>query len=96
MFSLNKILKIKFFLLSFVICNVIFDYPGINRFFHMACIHKNFLAASGKTDVTSVDIWRHLSAMYNLETLVPVFFFLSLFVFILVVFCLFSSLWSRP
>jgi len=42
---------------------------GINRFFHMACIHKNFLAMSGKTDITSVDIWKHLSEMYNLETL---------------------------
>lgn len=48
----------------------LFLFTGINRFFHMACIHKNFLAASGKTEIASSDLWKHLSDMYNLDTLV--------------------------
>ncbi|XP_065065055.1 MRG/MORF4L-binding protein-like [Rhopilema esculentum] len=42
---------------------------GINRYFHMACIHKKLLSAAGKSEITSKHIWKHLSEMYSLETL---------------------------
>lgn len=42
---------------------------GINRFFHMACIHHKMMTSSELKELTPKEIWAHLTAMYNLETL---------------------------
>lgn len=42
---------------------------GINRFFHMACIHNKMMNSCEMKDLMPKQIWSHLTAMYNLETL---------------------------
>ena len=42
---------------------------GVNRFFHMACIHHKLVLNSDVKDITSKDVWDHLHELYNLETL---------------------------
>ncbi|XP_002131505.2 MRG/MORF4L-binding protein-like [Ciona intestinalis] len=41
---------------------------GINKHFHMMCIHKKFCQSIGQT-VSSDQLWQHLSTMYNLKVL---------------------------
>ncbi|XP_057311270.1 MRG/MORF4L-binding protein-like [Hydractinia symbiolongicarpus] len=42
---------------------------GINRFFHMACIHHKLATSCELKDLTPNHIWAHLKDMYNLDTL---------------------------
>lgn len=42
---------------------------GINRFFHMACIHNKMQNSCDLKELTPKEIWVHLTNMYNLETL---------------------------
>jgi len=43
---------------------------GINRFFHMACVHHKLISScQAKDDLSSKHVWQHLNDMYNLETL---------------------------
>jgi CT20 family. len=42
---------------------------GINRFFHMACIHNKMQNSCESKELTPKEIWHHLTNMYNLETL---------------------------
>lgn len=42
---------------------------GINRFFHMACIHNKMQNSCELKDLQPKDIWVHLTNMYNIETL---------------------------
>ncbi|XP_066919714.1 MRG/MORF4L-binding protein-like [Clytia hemisphaerica] len=43
---------------------------GINRYFHMACIHNKMQNATcDSKDLQPKDIWTHLTNMYNIETL---------------------------
>ena len=43
---------------------------GINRHFHMACIHDKFATSTGKKNISSKQIWDHLHDLYNLQALV--------------------------
>lgn len=43
---------------------------GINRHFHMACIHDKFITATGKRNISSKQLWQHLQELYNLQALV--------------------------
>lgn len=42
---------------------------GINRHFHMACIHDKFSTSTGKKNISSKQIWEHLRELYNLQAL---------------------------
>ena len=42
---------------------------GINRYFHMACVHQKLISNCDRKDVRSSSVWEHLNEMYNLETL---------------------------
>ncbi|XP_020623426.1 MRG/MORF4L-binding protein-like isoform X1 [Orbicella faveolata] len=42
---------------------------GINRHFHMACIHDKFATSTGKRNISSKQIWEHLQELYNLQAL---------------------------
>lgn len=42
---------------------------GINRYFHMACIHNKMQNSSEAKELSPKDIWIHLSNMYNIDTL---------------------------
>jgi len=43
---------------------------GINRHFHMACIHHKLLSQELDKDyVKSLHVWKHLKRMYNLDIL---------------------------
>ncbi|XP_046848238.1 MRG/MORF4L-binding protein-like [Xenia sp. Carnegie-2017] len=42
---------------------------GINRHFHMACIHDKFITATGKRNISSKQLWQHLQELYNLQAL---------------------------
>lgn len=57
---------VKFFV-SFFLC-----FSGINRHFHMACIHDKFATSTGKRNISSKQIWEHLQELYNLQALVSV------------------------
>uniref|UniRef100_H2Z0E0 MRG domain-containing protein n=1 Tax=Ciona savignyi TaxID=51511 RepID=H2Z0E0_CIOSA len=41
---------------------------GLNKHFHMMCIHKKFCQSLGQT-VSSDQLWEHLATMYNLRAL---------------------------
>lgn len=43
---------------------------GINRHFHMACIHDKFTNSTGKRNISSQQLWNHLKELYNLPALV--------------------------
>ena len=43
---------------------------GINRHFHMACIHDKFTTSTGKRNISSEQLWQHLKELYNLPALV--------------------------
>lgn len=47
-----------------------FCFSGINRHFHMACIHDKFATSTGKRNISSKQIWEHLQELYNLQALV--------------------------
>lgn len=58
-------------------------FTGINRHFHMACIHDKFATSTGKRNISSKQIWEHLQELYNLQALVSIltrilFLFLTL------------------
>lgn len=53
------------FFLEFLHC-----FSGINRHFHMACIHDKFATSTGKRNISSKQIWEHLQELYNLQALV--------------------------
>ncbi|CAB3995941.1 MRG MORF4L-binding -like isoform X1 [Paramuricea clavata] len=42
---------------------------GINRHFHMACIHDKFTTSTGKRNISSEQLWQHLKELYNLPAL---------------------------
>ncbi|EDO30370.1 predicted protein [Nematostella vectensis] len=42
---------------------------GINRHFHMACIHDKFSTSTGKKNISSKQIWDHLHELYNMQAL---------------------------
>ncbi|XP_029199170.1 MRG/MORF4L-binding protein-like isoform X2 [Acropora muricata] len=42
---------------------------GVNRHFHMACIHDKFATSTGKRNISSKQIWEHLQELYNLQAL---------------------------
>ena len=50
----------------FISCTLI----GINRHFHMACIHDKFTTSTGKRNISSEQLWQHLKELYNLPALV--------------------------
>nr|CAB3263948.1 MRG/MORF4L-binding protein-like [Phallusia mammillata] len=41
---------------------------GINKHFHMMCIHRKFCESIGQS-VSSEQLWEHLGTMYNLKAL---------------------------
>ncbi len=49
---------------------IIHTLTGINRHFHMACIHDKFTTSTGKRNISSEQLWQHLKELYNLPALV--------------------------
>jgi len=44
---------------------------GINKHFHMMCIHRKFCESMAQTQpITCQQLWDHLETMYNLKALV--------------------------
>jgi len=42
---------------------------GINRYFHMACVYHKLMTVSENHNIVPDNLWVHLTAMYNLDTL---------------------------
>ena len=55
-----------------VLVDYFFILIGINRHFHMACIHDKFTTSTGNRNISSEQLWQHLKELYNLPALVGI------------------------
>ena len=61
---------VSHFLYSFLLLFFfLFIYKGVNKHWHMLCIHNRMLTQGGVA-VTVEAIWRHLQTLYDLNSLV--------------------------
>ena len=58
------------FIIGIFLTSFFVYFQGINRHFHMACIHDKFATSTGKRNISSKQIWEHLQELYNLQALV--------------------------
>lgn len=50
-------------------CLPFLPFPGVNRHFHMMCIHEKLNSSISKK-ISAKQIWQRLSAMFDLQALV--------------------------